>query len=250
MPLTSTRTPAIDEHAIRPPHAPSRSAARARIALVVVVGALGAGAVRAESTTIDEPARAASTADRFRSSANGLGDVVLTGEGLLFPIDPSPRCEVLNNFGGHSKSGQAGGHQGVDIGADLGQEVYAVEDGVLTEQIDGDTAGLGWKLLAESGVQYRYYHLDGFAPGLAEGDAVEAGQLIGYVGDSRGTGRRRRSTRCRCSPSRPAATCIDGRGDAQPSPRLSCLSAVSMPSALATTSELSGSGGRSTICRT
>jgi murein DD-endopeptidase MepM/ murein hydrolase activator NlpD len=33
-------------------------------------------------------------------------------------------------------------------------------------------------------VRYRYYHLSGFAEGLATGDWVVAGQLIGYVGDT------------------------------------------------------------------
>lgn len=155
-----------------------------RIGLAVVLGALGAGAVRAESTTIDQAAEAVSAADRVIRTEEVADDPVVTGEGLLFPIDPVPTCEVLNNFGGHSKSGQSGGHQGVDIGADLGQEVYAVEDGVLTEQIDGETAGIGWKLLSDSGVQYRYYHLDAVADGLEQGDAVERGQLIGYVGDT------------------------------------------------------------------
>lgn len=174
MPLTSTRTPAIDGHVTRRPPARRWSDGRWRIGLAVLLGAFGSGVVRAESPTIDRAAEAVSTADR----------VVTTGDGLLFPIEPTPTCEVLNNFGGYSKSGQSGGHQGVDIGAQVGQEVYAVEDGVLIEQIDGDTAGLGWKLLSVTDTQYRYYHLDAFAEGLAEGDAVVRGQLIGYVGDT------------------------------------------------------------------
>ena len=171
-------------HDIPGPPQRSRSAGRVRIGLAVVLGALGAGVVRAESTTIDQAAEAASAADRVIPTEAVADGPAVTGEGLLFPIDPMPRCEVLNNFGGHSKSGQSGGHQGVDIGADHRQEVYAVEDGVLTEQVGGETAGIGWKLLSETGVQYRYYHLDAVAEGLEEGDAVVRGQLIGYVGDT------------------------------------------------------------------
>lgn len=152
-----------------------------RLALAVLLGALGAGVVRAESPTIDRAAEAVSAADR----------VVTAGEGLLFPIEPTPRCEVLNNYGGHSKSGQSGGHQGVDIGAMEGQEVYAVVDGVLEGQLvdsPGSAAGHGWKLRGvdpELGeVQFRYYHLADFAAGLEAGSVVTKGQVIGWVGDT------------------------------------------------------------------
>lgn len=142
----------------------------------MVLGALGAGVVRAETPVIDQAAEAISPAQR----------VVTTGDGLLFPIEPTPMCEVLDNYGGTSKSGQSGGHQGVDIGARVGQEVYAVEDGVLYRQwTDPDsTAGLGWGLWSVTDVKYRYFHLDSFAEGLEEGDEVVRGQLIGYVGDT------------------------------------------------------------------
>lgn len=144
--------------------------------LAVLLGALGTGAVRAEAPAINQPAEALSTAER----------VVTTGDGLLFPIEPTPMCEVLNNFGGFSRSGQRGGHQGLDIGAWVGQEVYAVEDGFLYRQWTdpSSTAGLGWGLWSITDVKYRYFHLDSFAEGLQVGDEVVRGQLIGYVGDT------------------------------------------------------------------
>jgi murein DD-endopeptidase MepM/ murein hydrolase activator NlpD len=128
--------------------------------------------------------------------SNGIGDaataevaaerVIVTGDGLLFPIDPAPLCLVFNNFGGYSRTFGAGGHQGVDIGAEQGQAVYAVEDGVLYRQFTdlGSAAGLGWGLHGESDTKYRYYHLAAFADGVVEGMRVYRGQLIGYVGDT------------------------------------------------------------------
>lgn len=144
----------------------------------VGVGAVFAGAsiVAAAPPSIDGPAEVTHQAER----------VLVEGDGLLFPIDPFPVCEVFDNFGGHSKTFGGGGHQGLDIGTDHRQEVYAVEDGHLYRRFDdlSSAAGLGWGLWSVTDVKYRYYHLDDFAEGLEEGDEVVEGQLIGYVGDT------------------------------------------------------------------
>lgn len=159
------------------PRADRRGAHRRLVALAVataaIVGATTAGAI---TNGIGDAATATVQAER----------VVRPDEGLFFPIDPFPRCLVFNNFGGFSKTFGSGGHQGVDIGADLGQEVYAVADGVLYRQFTdlSSAAGLGWGLHADDDVKYRYYHLASFADGLVTGDRVVQGQLIGYVGDT------------------------------------------------------------------
>jgi murein DD-endopeptidase MepM/ murein hydrolase activator NlpD len=147
-----------------------------RVAVAVALTLFGASVVRAEAPLVDRAAVVEQTAER----------IVVSGRGTLFPIEPTPMCEVLDNFGGYSKTFGSGGHQGVDIGARVGQEVYAVEDGVLYRQFTdlGRSAGLGWGLHSDTDTKYRYYHLDGFAEGLSVGDRVEAGQLIGYVGDT------------------------------------------------------------------
>jgi peptidoglycan LD-endopeptidase LytH len=153
-----------------------RSFGSVHVGLAALLGALGAGAVRAEAPVIDRAAVVESTAER----------IITTGDGLLFPIEPTPMCEVLNNFGGASKTFGSGGHQGVDIGAQVGQAVYAVEDGTLYRRFDdlSSPAGYGWGLWSVTDVKYRYYHLDSFAEGLEVGDRVVAGQVIGYVGDT------------------------------------------------------------------
>lgn len=145
-----------------------------KIAVVAGVLLLGATVVHAETVAIDQAASVSQTATR----------ILTTGEGLLFPIDPSPMCEVFNNFGGYSKTFGGGGHQGVDIGAQLGQEIYAVADGILYREFSSSSSGVGWGLWSDTDTKYRYYHLDAIAEGLAVGDRVTVGQVIGYVGDT------------------------------------------------------------------
>lgn len=146
----------------------------ARWFLVGVVVVAGGSIVHAQATSLDEPAHVSSAAERLRPEPVGL----------RFPVDPFPRCDVFNNFGGFSKYLGGSGHQGVDIGTDHRQEVYAVENGVLYRAFDGSSSGLGWGLWSDTDWKYRYYHLDQLEPALAVGDRVVAGQLIGWVGDT------------------------------------------------------------------
>ena len=90
-------------------------------------------------------------------------------------------------------------HQGIDLMGAKMTPVVAVLDGVVVTMRKGDRAGYYIKIDHGGGTSSYYMHLnndtpgtdDGrggseyaFAEGLAVGDTVEAGQLIGYVGDS------------------------------------------------------------------
>jgi murein DD-endopeptidase MepM/ murein hydrolase activator NlpD len=107
----------------------------------------------------------------------------------FFPMAPAPRCDILDNFGDPRSGGRR--HEGVDMLATLGQQVYAVVDGTLTFQakVGDGTAGAAlsgnlWRLTAPDGTYYVYAHLSAFAPGLVKGSAVRRGQVIGFVGDT------------------------------------------------------------------
>ena len=130
------------------------------------------------------------------STLRGSGDAVQPAVRLPppppdnFPMQPTPRCLILNNFSAPRSGGRS--HEGVDMMSTLGQEVYAMEDGTLTFQAvvgDGRTgtalSGNLWKLTAATGgTYYIYAHLSAFAPGLGKGAIVHKGQLIGFVGDT------------------------------------------------------------------
>lgn len=110
-----------------------------------------------------------------------------------FPMQPTPRCVVLDNFGDPRSGGRT--HEGADLMATLGQEVYAMADGVLVYQSkvgDGTNgSALGgnlWKLQAADGTYYIYAHLSAFVPGLVKGQQVYRGQVLGFVGDTGNAG--------------------------------------------------------------
>jgi murein DD-endopeptidase MepM/ murein hydrolase activator NlpD len=106
-----------------------------------------------------------------------------------FPMATSPRCYILDNFGDPRSGGRR--HEGSDMLATLGQEVYAMVDGTLTYQVvhpsaNSSLSGNLWELTSAdgSGTYYTYAHLSAFAPGLQLGSTVFRGQVIGYVGDT------------------------------------------------------------------
>ena len=90
-----------------------------------------------------------------------------------FPMAPVPRCDILSNFGDGRSGGRA--HEGIDILATKGQEVFAMVDGTLTLQVvagsnqsGASLSGNLWQLTAATGgTYYIYAHLSAFADGLS-----------------------------------------------------------------------------------
>jgi murein DD-endopeptidase MepM/ murein hydrolase activator NlpD len=118
------------------------------------------------------------------ASANQRADRLKQMGTIMFPMDPSPRCSILDNFGDPRSGGRR--HEGIDLLATQGQPVYAVADGVLSEQtnVSSPLAGNSWGLTAVGGTYYFYAHLSAFAPGLTKGSTVARGDVIGFVGDT------------------------------------------------------------------
>ena len=106
---------------------------------------------------------------------------------IAFPIDAADDCSASDNFG--DPRGSSRRHEGLDIIGSRERAVYAVATGRLTQRYDdrGLTygAGNGWKLHdEENDVVFKYFHLDRHEAGLAEGDLVQFGDIIGYVGNT------------------------------------------------------------------
>ena len=130
-----------------------------------------------EAPAVSGSANAAETAERWRTEG-----------AISFPCDTSGGITLVDNFGGDSYSNGAGGHRGVDmwrVDGQPGQPLLACVEGVLAGQrLLAGAQGNAWIIEDANGDIYRYHHLDSFEDGLSVGDAVQRGDVIGYMGSS------------------------------------------------------------------
>jgi murein DD-endopeptidase MepM/ murein hydrolase activator NlpD len=105
-------------------------------------------------------------------------------DGFVFPV--AGEVEFIDSWGYPRMMGTASAHwhQGTDIFATYGTPLIASENGVLDRIGVGSLGGNKLWVKGESGTEYYYAHLAAFAPGIADGQPVRAGELIGYVGDT------------------------------------------------------------------
>ena len=123
----------------------------------------------------------------IEASAGTTGSFLPANAGGLDALPVQGPCWYGDTW--HAGRGAGRVHEGVDVLTAPGNYVYAVVDGILWKRAwyqPGLRAGNAWWLLAAdgSGTYYFYAHLAAFAPGLAVGSRVEAGEVIGFVGDT------------------------------------------------------------------
>lgn len=120
---------------------------------------------------------------RFELAVFSAGSEIVI-RGFVFPVGEP--YDFIDSWGFPRMIGTeyAHGHQGVDIMAPFGTPLYAVERGVVI-RVGSDVLG-GTKLWVkgQSGTYYYYAHLQSFAEGVGEGTPVEAGDVVGFVGDT------------------------------------------------------------------
>lgn len=104
------------------------------------------------------------------------------------PSDDAMACPVngavafTDSWGAPRSGGRS--HEGVDMIAARGTPTAAVEAGTVKRMRRGGLGGITIWLTGAGGDEYYYAHLDGWAPGLSVGQAVAAGETIGFVGNS------------------------------------------------------------------
>ena len=129
--------------------------------------------------TTGEPASVATTGIVPRGSEIDL----LKGRGLEMPVEGIKPSELRDTFSDSRALGRP--HEAIDIMAPKGRPVHAVEDGTVAKLFRSVAGGNTIYQFDPSGMfAYYYAHLDSYAPGLKEGQSVQRGQTIGYVGST------------------------------------------------------------------
>lgn len=119
------------------------------------------------------------TSQSVAPASNGSGWTALE----RFPVQG--HCAYGDTW--HAARGGGRRHEGVDVIAATGNLLYAVADGTITHRFwdqPGRRAGNGLKLTAADGTYFVYLHMSAFAPGIAQGTRVQAGDVIGFVGNT------------------------------------------------------------------
>jgi murein DD-endopeptidase MepM/ murein hydrolase activator NlpD len=108
------------------------------------------------------------------------------------PLEARPvqaPCTFTDTWGAARAAGRI--HEGTDIMAAEGNQVYAVVSGVISKVYSADRdalAGNGIQISTPDGTFFFYAHMAALAPGIAVGTAVTAGQLVGTVGHTGNAG--------------------------------------------------------------
>lgn len=103
---------------------------------------------------------------------------------LLAPVSFRRISSRYNRARLHPILGIVRRHEGMDFAADPGTAVMAAGDGVVARREWSGGYGNLIELRHANGITTRYGHLRAFAAGLAPGQRVAQGEVIGYVGST------------------------------------------------------------------
>jgi murein DD-endopeptidase MepM/ murein hydrolase activator NlpD len=131
------------------------------------------------------------TAGSSRSGGDGtavIGPVPSSPAGLEdrdleMPVEGRSRRDLTRQF--DEPRGGTRRHEAIDILAPRNTPVKAVEAGTIARLFHSRAGGITiYQFDPSQQFCYYYAHLERYAQGLKEGDAVRKGQIIGYVGTS------------------------------------------------------------------
>jgi len=101
---------------------------------------------------------------------------------LPVPVDGVAARRIADTFG--APRGRDRTHAGVDIFAKRGTPVRSAAPGVVVAVRDSGLGGRQVWVIGPARERYYYAHLEDWREGLAEGEVVSEGTVLGYVGDS------------------------------------------------------------------
>ncbi len=101
---------------------------------------------------------------------------------LRLPLEYADVDDMKGGFA-QRRNGNRRAHEAVDLLAPRNTPVYAVEDGTIARLFFSKNGGITiYHFDPTRRFCYYYAHLEKYAEGLEEGQGVEAGDVIGYVG--------------------------------------------------------------------
>lgn len=103
---------------------------------------------------------------------------------LLIPVEGVPAAALTDTFA-QARAGGARPHDAIDIMAARGRAVLAAADGRVEKLFwSADGGRTLYQRSTDGRLLFYYAHLDGYAPGLREGQMLRRGQRIAYVGST------------------------------------------------------------------
>ena len=164
-----------------------------------------AGGGRALPTAPSVPAAPATPSASAGTSGAASGYAPAPATGSAAPSlglprrDPGPTMGVASTQGyafpvlgdgisygddyGDPRAG-TGWHHGTDLFGPMGTPIVAVADGTLSKVGVNTLGGNRLWLTDDAGHEYYYAHLSAYAPGMADGVRVRAGQVIAFLGNT------------------------------------------------------------------
>lgn len=102
-------------------------------------------------------------------------------QAMPVPVAGVRAADIADTFGAPRGRRE---HAGIDIFARRGTAVLSATRGVVTSVRDGGLGGRQVWILGPGNEAHYYAHLQDWAPGLRAHDVIEAGDVLGFVGDS------------------------------------------------------------------
>lgn len=100
---------------------------------------------------------------------------------LVIPVAGVRPAQLVDTY--TQSRGQGRLHDAIDIMAPAGTPVLAAVDGPVAKLFASEAGGITLYQFDRAGEYVHYYaHLQGYAPGIAEGRVLRAGEVLGYVG--------------------------------------------------------------------
>jgi murein DD-endopeptidase MepM/ murein hydrolase activator NlpD len=108
---------------------------------------------------------------------------VIGPTGLLLPVSGVRAGQLVDTYADARSEGRV--HDAIDIMAPRGTPVLAASDGSVAKLFASERGGLTiYEFDPTSTWVYYYAHLDRYADGLAEGQSLRRGEVIGTIGSS------------------------------------------------------------------